>query len=111
MKFVIIFILMFSLFSCDTGQITEEDVTEIVQQELSAEEEPEEPTEPKWSPEPLNVYIFEEETEQSEETAIKTYTASDNSNYYFLVQAVKSRVEIHNRDYEIKWVWTGGGKE
>ncbi len=57
-----------------------------------------------WTPEPWHIYILD-----AADTILFDYVAANLTDYYYMLQAVKLKVEIHNRDFVDQWHWIAGG--
>ncbi len=64
-----------------------------------------------WQPEPLHIYFFEIGSHESEETAVKTYVASDNDEYDYFAIASITTLEMYNRDNDPDAYRVMGGYE
>lgn len=60
--------------------------------------------EPPWAPEPWHIYILD-----AADTILFDYETATPTDYYYMLQAVKMTVEIHNRDFPDKWHYVAGG--
>ena len=117
MKRLIPILIIFLLFLACEDPLDEDAVRDIVEEEMpeaapqpetptepEGPQEPQEPEEPVWTPEPWHIYILD-----AADTILSEYETSTLPDYYYMLQAVKQKVEIHNRDFEDIWHWVAGG--
>ncbi len=112
MKRLIPILIIFLLFLACEIPLDEEAIREIVEEateeedatEEEAEEEESEPEEPAWTPEPWHIYILD-----VADVILFDYETATLPDYYYMLQAVKAKVEMHNRDGIDLWHWVAGG--
>ncbi len=106
MKWLMLILIIFSAFlACE--QIVAPEVV-IAEPESPPEEPPPEdppPEEPAWQPEPWHIYILD-----AADVILFDYEAATLTDNYWMLQAVKMKIEMHNRDYsDSPWHWAAGG--
>jgi len=105
MKLLLPILIILLLFLACQDPLDEEAVRQIIEEEITeAEPEPEEPIEPVWTPEPWHIYILD-----AADVIQFDYETSTITDYYYMFQSVKLKVEMHNRDYDDTWHWVAGG--
>ena len=62
-----------------------------------------------WQPVPLHIYFFAIGDYPSEENIVRDYTATDNADYDYKMIAVRTTLEIYNRDNDPDCYTLGGG--
>lgn len=101
---LLILIIFFAFLACE--QIVVPEVV-FIESEPPPEEPPPEdppPEEPAWQPEPWHIYILD-----AADTILFDYEAATLTDYYWMLQAVKMKIEMHNRDFSDPWHWAAGG--
>ncbi len=114
MKRLIPILIIFLLFLACEDPLDEEAVREIVEEEIievapepeipTEPTEPEEPEEPVWTPGPWHIYILD-----AADTILFEYETATLPDYYYMLQAVKQKIALHNRDHEDIWHLVAGG--
>ena len=114
MRRLIPILIIFLLFLACEIPLDEEAIREIVEEEMpeaepepeapTEPEEPQEPEEPAWQPEPWHIYILD-----AADVILSEYETATLPDYYYMLQAVKAKVEMHNRDSDDPWRWVAGG--
>lgn len=65
---------------------------------------------PVWKPESRYIYLYSESAEPDGTNYEKLYIAGPDTDYYWLYNAAKMKMESHNRDYpDDPWIIIGGG--
>jgi len=93
---VLLLIIALALSAC--AQVTAPEPEKIAEETAVVEE-------PAWQPEPWHIYILD-----AADAIQFDYEAATLDDYRYMLQAVKLKVELHNRDYPLDlWHWVEGG--
>ncbi len=110
MKWLMLILIIFSAFlACE--QVVVPDVVFIESEPPPEEPPPVEPPpedpppeEPAWQPEAWHIYILD-----AADVILFDYEAANLTDYRYMLQAVKMKISMHNRDFSDPWHWAAGG--